>query len=102
MKNRLHLPDGGLTLKSFKSPNSEQLSGICPVEPVCPIVKYRTIDGSCNNLRRPKMGQALTPLSRVLPPAYADGMYYYKNTLKVVFVTLSVFTDAECLIYLHH
>ena len=33
---------------------------------------FRTFDGSCNNKRNPKYGQALTPLQRVLPNAYAD------------------------------
>ena len=36
------------------------------------IIFFRTFDGSCNNKRNPKYGQALTPLQRVLPNAYAD------------------------------
>ena len=38
--------------------------------------KYRTIDGSCNNLGKPRMGQVFTPLQRILPNAYADGMLW--------------------------
>ena len=34
--------------------------------------RFRTFDGSCNNLEVPKYGQALTPVQRVLPNAYAD------------------------------
>jgi peroxidase len=33
---------------------------------------YRTFDGSCNNARKTKYGQALTPVQRILPNAYAD------------------------------
>jgi hypothetical protein len=64
---------GGLGLKSFKSSNVAALRSRCPSMSPCGINKYRKIDGSCNNLRQPKMGQSLTPLSRVLEPAYADG-----------------------------
>ena len=35
--------------------------------------KYRTIDGTCNNLCRIKQGAAFTPLRRFLPSEYAPG-----------------------------
>ena len=35
--------------------------------------KYRTIDGTCNNLCRIKQGAASTPLRRFLPSEYAPG-----------------------------
>lgn len=35
---------------------------------------FRTIDGSGNNLARPLMGSAGTPLRRMVPPDYADGV----------------------------
>ncbi|XP_071090260.1 salivary peroxidase/catechol oxidase-like [Haliotis cracherodii] len=35
---------------------------------------YRTLDGSCNNLKNPQWGTAGAPFSRVLPPVYADGI----------------------------
>ena len=50
------------------------LGNICPVPPECDrYSKYRTFDGSCNNLAVTKLGQSLTPLLRLLPPDYADG-----------------------------
>jgi hypothetical protein len=66
---------GGVGLKSIKSSNTRLINDKCPRHVPCGINKYRLIDGSCNNLRRQKMGQALTPLSRVLEPAYADGRW---------------------------
>jgi len=52
------------------------LSRECPATPRCnPNAKFRTIDGSCNNLRNPKAGMSFTPVQRVLPNAYADGLF---------------------------
>ncbi|XP_014665270.1 PREDICTED: uncharacterized protein LOC106807453 [Priapulus caudatus] len=36
--------------------------------------KFRTISARCNNLGDPEAGTALRPLTRVLPPAYDDGI----------------------------
>ncbi|XP_046453343.1 peroxidase-like isoform X1 [Daphnia pulex] len=38
-------------------------------------VKYRTIDGSCNNLEKPSWGMARSTFQRILPPAYSDGVF---------------------------
>ncbi len=46
----------------------------CIKEPVCQKSKYRTIDGSCNNLRKPIWAKSNTSYSRLVPPAYADGI----------------------------
>lgn len=35
--------------------------------------KYRTYDGTCNNMRTPLVGALNTPYLRLLPPAYDDG-----------------------------
>lgn len=50
------------------------LAGTCIPDPVCrPDAKYRTIDGSCNNLKSPLMGRSITQLGRYLAPNYDDG-----------------------------
>ena len=38
------------------------------------INKYRTIDGTCNNLQRPLIGASLTQFRRLLPAQYEDGI----------------------------
>ncbi len=49
------------------------LEDTCQEEPVCPDLKYRTLDGSCNNLQSPNMGRSVTQLGRYLAPQYDDG-----------------------------
>ncbi|VDD76032.1 unnamed protein product [Mesocestoides corti] len=58
-----------------------QLSGCAQpqrVEPcdrqLCFHMRYRSIDGSCNNLKFPKWGSALSPFYRLLPPVYENGV----------------------------
>lgn len=46
----------------------------CPKEPACRKDKYRTIDGSCNNLEHPLWGMSHTSFIRIVPPDYADGL----------------------------
>lgn len=47
-----------------------------PSVPVCdPKYKYRSFDGTCNNLKNPRFGQANTVNQRLMGPAtYADGI----------------------------
>ncbi|XP_016663746.2 peroxidase isoform X2 [Acyrthosiphon pisum] len=40
---------------------------------------YRSIDGSCNNLKRKYLGKANTPYKRLLFPVYTDGVYKMPN-----------------------
>ena len=35
--------------------------------------KYRSIDGTCNNLENPKLGSVMTAYTRLLFPEYMDG-----------------------------
>lgn len=54
------------------------LEGFCPPrdQPKCsPISKrYRTHDGTCNNVRKSRLGSAQMPFNRFLAPAYSDGI----------------------------
>jgi len=36
-------------------------------------IRYRTSDGSCNNLNNPIWGRSMTPFSRLVPQRYYDG-----------------------------
>lgn len=41
----------------------------------CPLSKYRTVNGSCNNLNHSQTwGVAMTPFRRALPANYSDGV----------------------------
>ncbi|CAG9857596.1 unnamed protein product [Phyllotreta striolata] len=40
----------------------------------CPKTRYRSYDGSCNNLRNPVLGTPNTPYTRLLPQNYGDGI----------------------------
>ena len=66
-------PLGAEALQNINSSNTF-ISSNCPTNPSCdPDNKFRTADGSCNNLRQPKYGTSGTPLQRLLPNRYFDG-----------------------------
>ncbi|XP_030022207.2 chorion peroxidase [Manduca sexta] len=50
----------------------------CPLRgaPKCPPAskRYRTHDGTCNNLHRPRWGSTMTPVQRFIPPSYSDDL----------------------------
>lgn len=49
----------------------------CGTPPLgCPNTKYRSLDGSCNNLQNPIWGTPNTRYNRLLPANYADGNYF--------------------------
>ncbi|KAL0881413.1 hypothetical protein ABMA27_001279 [Loxostege sticticalis] len=41
----------------------------------CGSTRYRSIDGTCNNLERPAWGRRGAPFTRIATPRYADGIY---------------------------
>ena len=52
------------------------LEETCPANPNCEDAirsKFRTADGSCNNLQNPLWGRSGTQTQRVIAPNYADG-----------------------------
>lgn len=55
-----------------------ELSGCAETRPpidctnMCFHMKYRSIDGACNNLRRPMLGSSLTKFGRWLPAEYEN------------------------------
>jgi peroxidase len=53
------------------------ISDSCPAEPACTgdlaSAAFRSLDGSCNNLRRGGWGQSKTQFQRALAAQYADG-----------------------------
>ena len=61
------------------------LAGTCIQDPSCqPNAKFRTIDGSCNNLKSPVMGRSNTQLGRYLAPKYDDGNYLKKKKVNYI------------------
>ena len=60
-------------LMTLRTGNAGSGMNPCLTVPTCVSSKYRTIDGSCNNLQSPLLGQASTTYRRVTPPNYSDG-----------------------------
>ncbi|XP_018575206.1 uncharacterized protein LOC108913999 [Anoplophora glabripennis] len=62
-----------------------QLRDGCPLKgtPRCPPAsrRYRTADGTCNNLDNPWKGSAMLPMQRFLPPAYEDGIQSIRRSI---------------------
>uniref|UniRef100_A0AC35GWR1 Peroxidase n=1 Tax=Panagrolaimus sp. PS1159 TaxID=55785 RepID=A0AC35GWR1_9BILA len=53
-----------------------QLEAICPRDTVqyCENRKYRTFDGSCNNIANPMWGATYSPMQRFIDADYGDGI----------------------------
>uniref|UniRef100_A0A1W7R9Z5 Peroxidase n=1 Tax=Hadrurus spadix TaxID=141984 RepID=A0A1W7R9Z5_9SCOR len=66
----------GLTQVDLTQTNAQPLVRECvsQFQAQCQESRYRTFDGSCNNLRNPSWGRSFICLRRILPPAYADGI----------------------------
>lgn len=68
----------GIGLRFFNADNVAKINEECPWTPTpsCDQVsksKFRSIDGSCNNLKEPNYGRASTPFQRILDPDYSLG-----------------------------
>ncbi|XP_065580861.1 peroxidase-like isoform X1 [Artemia franciscana] len=78
-KNGLNPVQAGIGLQRFDV-RETVLRNACPAQPFCSFSsKYRTMDGSCNNRLQPNWGKAGTPVERILPPSYADGIWTPKR-----------------------
>jgi len=72
---KLSNPAAGVATQKL-SVKDTALTGTCIKDPVCrPFAKFRSIDGSCNNLQSPLMGRSVTQLGRYLAPQYDDGIW---------------------------
>lgn len=67
-------PDQGrFALPTFSVLNTV-IGDTCPQAANCRVGKYRSADGSCNNLANERWGKSGTALQRILPPKYEDGV----------------------------
>ena len=72
--------------KLLKEHNITLSDGSCPAVPDCSRIKqtYRTYDGSCNNLKNPKIGMKNTPYQRILKNAYSDRKCFNLHVLCIL------------------
>lgn len=67
---------GGTMVTGAQSVALQNVADICLTTIPCnPRARYRSFDGSCNNLQQPGWGSVNTALVRLLPAAYQDGEY---------------------------
>ncbi|XP_042233114.1 chorion peroxidase-like isoform X2 [Homarus americanus] len=77
LMTNLNLPSqtAGFSLRTVQV-GGTSLQDMCPQDPSCNSrSKYRTADGSCNNPNNPTWGMSNTPVQRILPPTYDDGVF---------------------------
>jgi peroxidase len=69
--------DGGLKLDKYSYLLPPEVREVCETfnYKKCPRTKYRSFDGSCNNLRNPYLGAAMTRTGRLVVPDYHDGVW---------------------------
>lgn len=71
---RLNNEQSCIGLRQFSARNTI-LSGNCPAPPRCNHkIKYRSNDGTCNNLKHTLYGKSETAFQRILPAKYDDGI----------------------------
>ena len=85
-KVALHRPGSFLTKEEITHIQQETLSRCTrPPIPDCSsweVMKYRTINGTCNNLYRPNLAAAGAEFRRLIPPHYEDGLQKPRGTLQ--------------------
>lgn len=72
----LNAEQAGIGLSQYKLKDTI-LSDTCPADPVCDdkMIRspFRTMDGSCNNIRRSFWGKSRSQFQRAILPVYSDG-----------------------------
>uniref|UniRef100_A0A7E4VZX5 Chorion peroxidase n=1 Tax=Panagrellus redivivus TaxID=6233 RepID=A0A7E4VZX5_PANRE len=80
------------------------LEALCPRDTIqlCENKRYRSIDGSCNNVANPMWGAAYSPLQRFADPEYADGISTIRGSKianaelpNVRFLSTALFRDSD-------
>lgn len=67
----------GTMVTGAQSVALQNVADVCLTSIPCnPRARYRSFDGSCNNLQQPGWGSVNTALVRLLPAAYQDGEYH--------------------------
>lgn len=70
---RLSKDQGTFALPQFSVLNTV-IADLCPRRLPCRVGKYRTPDGTCNNIVNSRWGSTGSALQRLLPPKYGDGV----------------------------
>jgi len=78
-KNALHIT-------SIATTNDEFLKKCAPIVKCDPNAKYRSANGSCNNLEIPTWGASKTPMLRMIDANYDDGKTYVLYTLTIFII----------------
>ena len=60
-------------VSSIATTNGDYFKKCAPIVTCNPNDKYRTFNGSCNNLQNPNWGAALTPFYRLMNADFNDG-----------------------------
>lgn len=67
----------GTMVSGAQSVALQNVADVCLTSIPCnPRARYRSFDGSCNNLQQPGWGSVNTALVRLLPAAYQDGKWH--------------------------
>jgi len=71
--------DGGLKMVDYSQYMPKKYASVCnSYYQQCSPSKYRTIDGSCNNLKNSQYGQANTVLCRIRLPRYSNKVHGWR------------------------
>lgn len=60
-------------VSSVATTNGDYFAKCAPAVTCDPSAKYRTYNGSCNNLQKPNWGAAMTPFYRLIDAEFDDG-----------------------------